>query len=64
MFIIHETLPKKQFEKIMQCPSIKSPPLWYGNGFSPKNMTLLLHVKQMQKKHIFWMKFHPKTLNF
>jgi hypothetical protein len=21
------------FEKIMQCPPIKSPPIWYGNGF-------------------------------
>jgi hypothetical protein len=31
MFVIHETLSKKHFDKIMQCPSIKSPPFSYGN---------------------------------
>jgi hypothetical protein len=32
---------QKKFEKAMQCPSIKSPPLWYGSDFSPKNKRLL-----------------------
>jgi hypothetical protein len=32
---------QKKIEKLMQCPSIKSPPLWYGSGFSPKNKILL-----------------------
>jgi len=33
----------KQFflKKIMQCPSIKSPLLWYGTGFFLKNKILL-----------------------
>jgi hypothetical protein len=34
MFVVHETLLNKRiFLKIMYCPSIKSPPLSYGNGF-------------------------------
>jgi len=32
---------KNKIEKIMQYPSIKSPTLWYGSGFFPKNMILL-----------------------
>jgi hypothetical protein len=27
-------IKQEKIEKIMQCPSIKSPPLWYGSGFS------------------------------
>jgi len=27
---------QKKIEKIMQCPFIKSPPLWYGSDFSLK----------------------------
>jgi hypothetical protein len=27
---------QKKFEKIMQCPSIKSPFLWYDSGFFMK----------------------------
>jgi len=56
---------QNHFEKIMQCPSIKSLPLWYGNGFFlKKRYYYAFIIKQMKKKHIFWMKFHPKTLNF
>jgi hypothetical protein len=64
MFMIHETLPKKRkIEKIMQCPFIKSLPLWYGNGFFLKLKYYYAFItKQMQKKHIFWIKFHPKNL--
>jgi hypothetical protein len=32
---------QKKVEKIMQCPSIKSPHVWYGGGFSPKYKILL-----------------------
>jgi hypothetical protein len=30
MFVVHETLPRKNNWKIMQCPPIKFPPLSYG----------------------------------
>jgi hypothetical protein len=49
----------------MQCPTIKSLPLWYGSGFLLKIRYYYAFItKQMQKKHIFWMKFHPKNLKF
>jgi len=32
---------QKKIEKIMQCPSIKSPLLQYGSGSPPKNRILL-----------------------
>jgi len=32
---------QKEIEKIMQCPSLKSPFLWYGRGVSPKMKILL-----------------------
>jgi hypothetical protein len=35
MFVVYETIANKRIEKIMQCPSMKSPPLWYGSGFFP-----------------------------
>jgi hypothetical protein len=54
---------QKKIEKIMQCPSIKSPPLWYGSGFFPKkNIIMHLLFKSAKNTH-FLMKFHPKTLN-
>jgi len=33
----------KQKKKIMQCLSIKSPPLWYGSDVVPKNKILCNH---------------------
>jgi len=36
-------------EKIIQCPSIKSPPLWYGSSFFKKE-EIIMHVLV---KHIF-----------
>jgi hypothetical protein len=42
MFTIHKTQQKK-IEKIMQWPSIKSPPLWYGGGFSLQNKCKKTH---------------------
>jgi len=53
---------QKKIEKIMQCPSIKSPILSYGSGFFLKFFYYAFIVKNA-KKHIFLMKFHPKTLN-
>jgi len=55
---------QKEIEKIMQCPSIKSPPLWYGNDFLLKGRYIMHSLLKNAKKHIFWMKFHPKVLNF
>jgi len=54
---------QNKIEKIMYCPSINSPPLWYGNGFFQFFKNYAFIIKQMQKKHIFWMKFHPKILH-
>jgi hypothetical protein len=45
---------QKKIEKIMQCPSIKSPPLWYGSGFFFKiRYYYALIIKQMQKNTFF-----------
>jgi hypothetical protein len=56
---------QKKIEKIMQCPFKKSPPLWYGSGFFLKIRYYYAFItKQMQIKHIFWMKFDPKKINF
>jgi hypothetical protein len=53
MFTIHKTQQKK-IEKIMQWPSIKSPPLWYGGGFSLKiGYYYAFITKQMQKNTFF-----------
>jgi hypothetical protein len=52
---------QKEIEKIVQCPSFIS--LWYGSGVFPKMKILLcIHCLKMQK-NMFWMEFHPKTLN-
>jgi hypothetical protein len=54
MFVIHETLPnKRKFEKIMQCPSIKFLPLWYGSDCFPKNIYYYAFIVQKCKKHTF-----------
>ncbi len=34
---------QKKIEKIMQCSSMKSPPLWYGCGFFLKKILLCIH---------------------
>jgi len=54
---------QKKIEKIMQCPSIKSLPFWYGSEFFPKKRHYYAFIVQKctQKKN--WMKFHPKTFN-
>jgi len=52
-----------KIEKITQCQPIQSPPLWCGNDFFPKNRYYYAFIVQKCKTHIFWMKFHPKTLN-
>jgi hypothetical protein len=48
----------------MQFPSIKYPPLWYGNGFFPK-INIIMHLLFKNAENtLLLMKFHPKTLNF
>jgi hypothetical protein len=66
MFVIHETLPnKKKFEKILQCPFMKFPSLWYGSNFFLKIRYYYAFIlEHMEKKHIFWMKFYSKTVIF
>ncbi len=52
---------QKKIEKILQCPSIKSPLLRYGSGFFFKNTyyyTFL--IKQMQKNIFFEWNFIQK----
>jgi hypothetical protein len=39
--MVHEMLPNKKIENIMQCPSKNSPPLWYGSDFFSKMKILL-----------------------
>jgi len=49
----------------MQCPSIKSPLLSYGSDFFPKIRYYYAFIaKQMQKKNILKIKFHPKKIYF
>jgi hypothetical protein len=56
---------QKKFEKIMQRPSKKSLLFLYGSGFFLKiRYYYAFIIKQMKKKHIFWMKFHQKIFNF
>jgi hypothetical protein len=45
---------KRKIEKIMQCPFIKSLPLWYGSGFFLKLKYYYAFItKQMQKNTFF-----------
>jgi hypothetical protein len=41
---------QNKIEKIMQCPSIKSPPLWYGSGFVVKKY-IILHLLFKNEKN-------------
>jgi hypothetical protein len=55
---------QKKIEKIMQCPSIKSPFLWYGSGFFLKiNYYYAFITKQMQKNTFFEWNFIQIFLN-
>jgi hypothetical protein len=52
------TTKKKKIEK---CPSIKSPSLWYGNGFFLKiKYYYAFIIKRMQKNTFFEWKFIKK----
>jgi hypothetical protein len=47
------TTKQKKIETIMQCPSIKSPPLSYGSGFFPRTRYYCAFIVQKCKKHTF-----------
>ncbi len=52
---------QKEIEKIMQWPSIKSPPLWYDNGFLLKGRYYYAFIpKKMQKNTFFEWNFIQK----
>jgi hypothetical protein len=53
----------KKIEKIMQCPSIKSPPLRYGSVFFLKGKYYYAFITKNANKHIFLIEFHPRILN-
>jgi hypothetical protein len=55
---------QKKIEKIIQCPFIKSPPIWYGSGFK-KNIIIIMHslLNKCKKTH-FLNEIHPKTWNY
>jgi hypothetical protein len=54
---------KKEIEKIMQCPSIKSP-FWYDSGFFLKGRYYYVFItKKMPKKH-FLNGISSKSLKF
>ncbi len=56
---------QKEIEKIMQCPFIKSPFLWYGISFFLKGKyNYAFIIFKMKKKTHFLMEFHPKTFLF
>jgi hypothetical protein len=56
---------QKEIEKILQCPSIKSPFLWYGNGFFfKKRYYYAFIVKQMHKNTFFECNFIQKLFIF
>jgi hypothetical protein len=44
---------QKKIEKIMQCPSIKSPPFWYGSDFLPKKRHYYAFIVQKWKITLF-----------
>jgi hypothetical protein len=47
MFMVHKPLPKKmKTKKIMQFPTIKSPPFSYGSDFFLKNKKIIMHLLQ------------------
>jgi hypothetical protein len=52
---------QKEIGKIMQCPSIKSPSLWYGSGFVLKIWYYYVFItKKMQKNTFFKWNFIKK----
>jgi hypothetical protein len=44
---------QKKLKRIMQFPSLKSPPLWYSSGFFPIRMILLCIYSKMQNNTHF-----------
>jgi hypothetical protein len=44
---------QKKIEKIMKCPFIKSPPLWYGSGCFPINYYYAFIVQKCTKHTFF-----------
>jgi hypothetical protein len=45
---------EKEIEKIMQCLSIKSPPLWYGSGFFLKGRYYYAFIGKKKQKNTFF----------
>jgi hypothetical protein len=54
---------QKEIEKIMQCPSIKSPPLWYGNGFFLKGRYYYVFIF-LKTQIFFWNGISSKSFKF
>jgi hypothetical protein len=47
-------IKQKKIEKVMQCPSRKSLPLWYGGGFFlKKDIVMHLLFKNVKNTHFF-----------
>jgi hypothetical protein len=53
---------QKKIEKIMQCPSMKSPPFWYGSGFSLKKDIIMHSLLNKCKKTHFLNEISSKIL--
>jgi hypothetical protein len=51
---------QKKTKKIIQCPSIKSPPFWYGNGFFLQNIYYYAFIVQKCSKHTFFNEISSK----
>jgi len=55
---------QKKIEKIMQCPFVKSPPLWYGSGFFFEKINYYAFIVQKYKKHIVFNEFSFKFFKY
>jgi hypothetical protein len=55
---------QKEIEKIMQCPSIKSFPLWYGTGFFLKGKYYYAFIHKRCKKTHFLNEISSKSFKF
>ncbi len=55
---------QKEIEKIMQCPSIKSPPLQYGNGFFLKGRYYYASIAKKLQKNTFLNGISSKSFKF
>jgi hypothetical protein len=57
---------QKKIEKIMQCPSIKPPALWYGSGFLLRIRYYYAFItKQMQQNTFLeWNLIQKKLIKF